>query len=107
MKTNSKYTIGNDDCHISFEMECHDNGSDVTIRSSIRCLQVGREGVFESKTVMVPDALEVAKSQVEKAWRWLDENGIELSKRDRRESERAAEGFIRTVDGWFIIETEL
>ena len=107
MKTDSEYHhIGNDDCHISFEMECND-GCNVHIRSFISCSgQVEREGVFMFKTVMVPDALGVAKEQVEKAWQWFDEHGIELSNKERRESEKAVEGFIRTVDRWFIIDTD-
>lgn len=108
MKTDNRYCIGNDDCRISFEMECK-NGRDVTIRSFIRChhgeaLDKGDE--FASRTVMVPDALQVAKRQIQMAWKWLDDNGIKLTKRDRRESEKAAERFIQKVDSWFIIDRD-
>lgn len=106
MKTEAnRYRIGNEDCYISFEMECKD-GSAVTIRSFIQCPQMGLDGVFlKTSTVVPPGALEEAQRQIDLAWEWMDKHGIKMTARDRRESLKAAEGFLQRVDSWFIIDT--
>ena len=100
-----EFRLGSDHCYIALDMAYPVEEYQTLIYSAIKCHSKLLEDIFTYKVVSVPSALGEAKRQVEMAWQWFKDNGIRLTRKEQRESEKAAERFIRRIDRSFIICT--
>ena len=103
---NREWSIGNAQKFIGFDW-CDNQDGTVIVHSAV-CSSNKRGMVanFLKATVPVGHAEEEARQQVAMAWEWLADkkNVVKMTVKERKESDRNGEAFIRDIRDGFIID---
>jgi len=105
IKNRELWSIGSSKKFICFDWRDNQDGT-IIVHSAV-CSGGGTEVDFLKATVPVGHAENEARNQVAKAWEWITDKKNLVSKmtvKERRESEKNGEAFIKNIRGSFWID---